>query len=240
MDHERHINTNDRARYRQFEVFPRPLTDNSSIFLATESDDAEAKMRRALGIYRTNPVPIPHDRPPSPPPSATYTSPAFARRRFVRDGEVPVTVLNREHSHGHDVSNQPFSVAGWANRIAIAEANFHAERQARGQAERFLAEAQSTIHDLQTKLGHECLARDEAQAAYDRAKADYDAAQEALAAVKAELLEEQQARRKVERALRELLADHADQSLPTLPTTVRRLGKKAWDNGGKEGKDRQG
>ena len=37
-----------------------------------------------------------------------------------------------------------------------------AQTAARGDAERLLTEARHTIHDLQTKLGHERLARDEA------------------------------------------------------------------------------
>ena len=177
-----------------------PLNDNSSIAADTNPDDTEARMRKALGIDQSSPSPTPHDHPPSIQPSASHTAPTFGRRRFVRDGEVPVTVLHREHGHGHDVSNHPTPVSSPANRLEIAEANLRAERQAREQAERSLAEAQSTIHDLQTKLGHERLAQDELRAALDRTKAEYHAAQGALAAVQAELATVQKRRQKASMA----------------------------------------
>jgi multidrug efflux pump subunit AcrA (membrane-fusion protein) len=64
--------------------------------------------------------------------------------------------------------------------MSIAETVAAAERTARQQAERALAEAQATIHDLQTKLGYASLAQTELQAA---ARRDQDA----IVAVQAEL-----------------------------------------------------
>ena len=48
-------------------------------------------MRRALGLQRSSSE-LP-DATPSAPPSAPHPG----RRRFVRDGEVPVTVIHRDH-----------------------------------------------------------------------------------------------------------------------------------------------
>ncbi|MBN8928143.1 MAG: hypothetical protein J0H19_16160, partial [Rhodospirillales bacterium] len=97
---------------------------------------------------------------------------AAHKRRFVQDGEVPVTVLHsarREHA-----ADAPGS------RLEAAEAAAATHQAARERAERALAEAHATIHDLQTKLGHAQLAKTELQAAAQRE-------QETLAALRQEL-----------------------------------------------------
>jgi hypothetical protein len=94
------------------------------------------------------------------------------RHRFVRDGEVPVVVLNRqlerrERTAGPaTLSDQPAE-----NRLEAAEAMLRQERTAREHSERALQEAQATIRDLETKLGHAVRARDEALEAVHAAEA---------------------------------------------------------------------
>src|SRR3984957_12167972 len=110
-----------------------------------ESDDprlraTEKQMRRALGLREGS----------SPSGQVSGNVPHPQRRQFVRDGDVPVEVL-----HGPD--NTPR-----VNQLAAPREALQAQTTAREEAERMLAEARHTIHDLQTKLGHERLARDEA------------------------------------------------------------------------------
>jgi hypothetical protein len=64
-------------------------------------------------------------------------------RRFVRDGEVPVTVIRRDH--------QPAGEPGIIRLDTVRQA-IRSEAMARERAERSLEEAQVTIRDLQTKL----------------------------------------------------------------------------------------
>ena len=110
-----------------------------------ESDDprlraTEEQMRRALGLRQGS----------SPSGQVSNNVPHPQRRQFVRDGDVPVEVL-----HGPDNSSR-------VNQLAATREALQAQTTAREEAEQMLAEARHTIHDLQTKLGHERLARDEA------------------------------------------------------------------------------
>ena len=73
------------------------------------------------------------------------------RRRFVRDGEVPVTLVHREHDDGAGI-----------NRIDAARQALREQVAAREQAEHLLQEARTTIQTLETKLAHERIGRDEA------------------------------------------------------------------------------
>jgi hypothetical protein len=114
------------------------------------SDDArlratEAQMRRALGLQEQAPTP---DRGPPVPTNAGTAHPH--RRHFVRDGEVPVTVVHRDNDNG----------AG-SNKLDAARQALKEQTAAREQAEQLLQEARATIQDLQTKLAHERIARDE-------------------------------------------------------------------------------
>ncbi len=88
------------------------------------------------------------------------------RRRFVQDGDVPVTVLRRDGGHdpaphrgGGGTNNAP---APTSNRLQRTEAALQAETAAREKAERALHESQALARDLQTKIGHAELARNEA------------------------------------------------------------------------------
>jgi len=125
-------------------------------------DEAEAQMRKALGLEGTT-LRMPLD--PEPGRGEHGHRPAergaFSghRRRFVRDGDVPVTVRRRD----------PVTEPG-RNRLQQAEAQVAAEAAARTQVERALAEAQVQARDLQTKIGHAELAKDEALEAVRRGR----------------------------------------------------------------------
>jgi hypothetical protein len=84
-------------------------------------------------------------------------------RRFVKDGEVPVVVVHSASREGND-GTAP------VNRIAAAEQAARAERNAREQAERALAEAQATVQHLRTQLAHAEMAHREALAGERRAR----------------------------------------------------------------------
>ena len=133
-------------------------------------------MRRALGLGS--------EAPPQPTPMASPPTPAMGlhpqRRRFVRDGEV--LVQHKEHSAASETGT---------NQLAAARQALREQFAAREEAERALAELQAVNRDLQTKLAHERLARDEA---VNRAEAARQAAEQALQAVRDEL-ESERARR---------------------------------------------
>jgi hypothetical protein len=106
----------------------------------------EEQMRRALGLRETS-----SSAPQNAPAAAPTGAPRPHRHRFVRDGEVPVTVVHREHDDG----------AG-TNRIDAARQALREQVAAREQAEHLLQEARATIQTLETKLAHERIAKDEA------------------------------------------------------------------------------
>ena len=115
-------------------------------------------------------------------------------RRFVKDGEVPVVVVN---SGSRDASDGSAPI----NRIAAAETAARAERSAREQAERALAEAQITVQHLRTQLAHSEMAHREALTAERRAREqaeqalrDANEARAAAEARAAELIAIQRAR----------------------------------------------
>ena len=146
-------------------------------------------MRQALGLHG--------DTPQRPAPNHQTTTPAGLhpqRRRFVRDGEVAVTVVNRGH-----VPDDP----GGTNMLESARQALRSAVTARERAERQVEEAQAAIRDLQTKLAHERLARDEAQEAARRQEADRQLVRQALQTVEADLAEERRARRAAEHATAE-------------------------------------
>lgn len=82
------------------------------------------------------------------------------RRRFVQDGDIPVTVLRRDERH--EVSTNRGVVARTDSRLQRTDAALAAEIASRGNAERSLAETQSALRDLQTRIGHAELAKSEA------------------------------------------------------------------------------
>ncbi len=128
-------------------------------------------MRRALGLTgdragRSSPPQPERPQAGAPTRLAGRSSADKPRHRFVQDGAVPVTLVNR---HRPDDADGPS-----ASRAAI-EAALQDERGARAKAERSLQEALATVRDLQTKLGHAELARREAFGTAESACAAADA-----------------------------------------------------------------
>jgi chromosome segregation ATPase len=93
-------------------------------------------------------------------------------------------VIRRDQDDGVNTNNLD------ATRQALRE-----QIEARERAERLLREAQATIHDLQTKLAHERLARDEA---VQRVVSDKQVVEQALQRAQEELAVERDGRQKAE------------------------------------------
>ncbi len=144
-------------------------------------------MRRALGLRSDVPVSDGHHPPP------INNGPHPPRRRFVHDGEVPVTVVRREHHHDGETGT---------NQLEAARQAIRAQAAAKERAERALDDAHVAIRDLQTKLGHERLGKVEALDAVRRAESDRQTIQQTLQSVQAELAAERVARRAAEENLR--------------------------------------
>jgi hypothetical protein len=175
--------------------------------------ETEAQMRHALGLCNTS---LSQATPPLATPTASTSHPQ--RRRFVRDGEVPVSVIHRDQ-------NDAFG----ANALETARQAVREQVAARERADHLLQEAQATIHDLQTKLAHERLGRDEAM---QRAAGDRQVVEQALQSVQEELTvvrasrqkAEQEraraiaARQEAEERLLEMLATQDAQKASSLPT----------------------
>ncbi len=128
-------------------------------------------MRRALGLTGdrgSRGSPPRTERPQAGPQvrPASRLSADKQRHRFVQDGDVPVTILNR---------HRPDEADGLSASRAAAEAAVQDERAARAKAERSLQDALATVHDLQTKLGHAELAHRELSATAQAARAEADA-----------------------------------------------------------------
>lgn len=142
----------------------------------------EAQMRRALGL---------DDRTLSRPDAEQITGLNRQRRQrhFVRDGEVPVTVIHRDGGGG-------------INQLEAARETIRSLTAAQEESERSLAAAQETIRDLQPKLAHEHIARDEAARGFE---ADKLGIEQALQSVQAELAAELDARQQAEERLAEAL-----------------------------------
>ena len=148
----------------------------------------EAQMRRTLGL---------DGRPEasSSPHQSRFADRHQQTRRFVRDGEVPVVVVNRRDQAG---DGAPASGGAPVNRLAIAENALETERTARQRCERTLAEVQATVRELQTKIGHADLARDEAVETASHLRAENER-------LKAELVVERQAHAEAEQAFHQAL-----------------------------------
>jgi hypothetical protein len=206
---------------------PREQPPSSST--APPMDDAEQQMRKALGLYGDTPRPRPDgDRQETPQRAGGGFMQGVHRRRFVQDGEVPVTVVRRDApdaAHPGPGQNGPTS-----SRLQRVEAALAAETSARDRAERALHEAQAAVQALQTKIGHNDLAKNEAVAASKRHLEEITALREELAtgaerlrevetrandaeedlrAARAELTEERRARKLAERLLREATEEAA-------------------------------
>ncbi len=207
-------------------------------------DEAESQMRKALGLLGE----APRHRQDHQPDRMDQTNRMMGdrfngglhRRRFVQDGDIPVTVLRREPAHEVPVHRGAVPAAlPTSSRLQRTEAALAAETAAREKAERSLLEVQAHARDLQTKIGHAELARTEAtetlrrereaisltradtlalQAQLEDALSRIDAAEQTARDCQEQLLEERQARKVAEKALRaaEAARDTAEQLVRTL------------------------
>lgn len=138
---------------------------------ALPNDDAELQMRKALGLLgkssRQRPDP---DRTEQPPRGmGDRFANGLHRRRFVQDGDIPVTVLRRNSGQEQPAfRGTPSQGIPTSSRLQRTEAALAAETAARERAERSLADTQSIVRDLQTKIGHAELAKAEALEALQR------------------------------------------------------------------------
>ncbi len=179
-------------------------------------------MRRALGLEGEQP------RPSVAPPVAERV-PLLNRpkRRFVADGEIPVVhgrLQRRDEASGPQATASP-------NRVEAAEAAARFERDAREKAERSLAEAQATIHDLQTRLGHAQLAATEAhnaleaeRAAAEALRASLQEAEQQITVARADKMAAEQKLQAVQAAAAERRQDRQDPET-SAPVTPRRRGR---------------
>ena len=170
---------------------PRQASASGSAVSSTKEpvaqvEEAELAMRRALGLPGESPrhrlegdrLEAPHRMPDRPGAGAH-------RRRFVQDGEIPVTILRRDP--GHDAPQHriaPAPVPPPNSRLQRLEAALAAETIARAQAERASAESNAALRDLHTKVGHADLARNEAVEALRHERKAVAALREELAAAK--------------------------------------------------------
>jgi hypothetical protein len=139
--------------------------------MASPLADTEAQMRRALGLNGGNMFrQKPKSKSDQPEPQASRPAPdrfgqdrfgAAPRRRFVQDGDIPVTVLRREQHI--DLAAARAAVAGPSPEVLKLQDDLGQERANREKAEKALADAQATIRDLRNKLGFADLARTEAE-----------------------------------------------------------------------------
>lgn len=157
------------------------MTSNFKAMQSTETsedDDTEARVRRALGLNSMPPATGRRHETAQPSARQNIDRP---KSRFVRDGDVPVVVLHgRRDNELHTSEPKPGLSSLATNRRDEADIILKAERKARDAVERRLIEALATIQDLQTKLGHVALSRDEALAEARRATCERDAAALAL------------------------------------------------------------
>jgi hypothetical protein len=196
-----------------------PLQSNP----AAPMDDAEQQMRKALGLSGEGSRSRPEgERNDSAPRLGAGFLQGAHRRRFVQDGEVPVTVVRRDvpdPAHHGTGQTPPTS-----SRLQRVEAALAAETTARESAEKQLHEVRAALQALQTKIGHNDLAKSEAVAVSKRQAEEIVSLTEELAAaserlreiqahahdvdaeletLRAELSEERRGRKLAERLLRE-------------------------------------
>ncbi len=213
---------------------------------ADNADDAESQMRKALGLLGEGPRHrVDAERTETPNRSGDRFSGGLHRRRFVQDGDVPVTVLRREPGHEAPAHRSSVSAAvpPTTSRLQRTEAALAGETAAREKAERLLSETQMIVRDLQTKIGHAELAKNEAietlrreREAAAQGRADMDArearfltmqaraqaAEDAAQTYQEQLQEERQARKALEKALKttEAALEAAEQLVRTLSEDV--------------------
>lgn len=175
-------------------------------------------MRRALGLdgeqLRSRPAQERLDSPQRP--TDRFSTPGH-KRRFVHDGEVPVTLVHGLVSSRRDHADANGGARGGANaqptnRLEVAEAALAAEILTRERVERSLQDAQAVVHDLQTKLGHAELARQEAVEALRRERETTVGLRNSLQSGDEQVSAARQAQEAAERALAELRERRATRS----------------------------
>ena len=208
------------------------------------ADAAESQMRKALGLLGESPRHRQEtdrmDQPARMGDRFGGASGGLHRRRFVQDGDIPVTVLRRDQGHEQPVYRSVAAPAApTSSRLQRTEAALAAETASREKAERSLAETQFAVRDMQTKIGHAELAKNEAidalrqeRESIGQLQADGEASdsrlQQALEQVRIaeqqaqayqdQLADERHARKAAEKALRatEAARDAAEQLVRTL------------------------
>jgi hypothetical protein len=198
---------------------------------------AESQMRKALGLLGEGPR---HrqdqERSEQPNRMGDRFNGGLHRRRFVQDGDIPVTVLRRDQTHDLPIHRGVSPAAPpTSSRLQRTEAALANETAAREKAERSLADTQAVARDLQTKIGHAELAKNEAVEALRRerestaqlrseaesyevrirdALAQIGAAEDAAASYHEQLADERHARKIAEKAQR--VAENARDSAERL------------------------
>jgi hypothetical protein len=124
------------------------------------------------------------------------------KRRFVRDGEVPVMMVSG--SRPPEGQSQRRAAGPVSDQIEAVQMALRAERAGHEAADRALREAQTTIQDLRTKLGHVALARDEAIETAKRAEMARAALANELDTINGRLAAEVSARARAERMVAQL------------------------------------
>ena len=162
----------------------------------------EAQMRRALGLGQEQASTPQRETPPS-----SYTFVAHPhRRRFVHDGEVPVSIMHHDDGIG-------------SNKMDTVQQALREQIASREHAEKLLQQARVTLQDLQTKLAHERMAKDEAER---RAEDERHAIEDMLAAERAARQQAEQERDGVEARLREVMARRETPNRPRGPVAAKR------------------
>ena len=135
-------------------------------------------MREALGLRTdgTRVSPAAGHRPDRLPDHGTGNP---RRHRFVQEGEVPVEIMTLR-DHGSRPGGAP-------PRYRVDETALAAEKLAREQAERAYADVSERLREVQTKLGHAELARDEALAQSAERQSQIETLRQQIEAVQAEL-----------------------------------------------------
>ncbi len=218
-----------------------PVSESRANDATGQIDEAESQMRKALGLlgestrHRAD-----QDRIETPARFNERFSTGSHRRRFVQDGDIPVTVVRRDQ--GHEVQPHRGSVPAaspTSSRLQRVEVALASEIAAREKAERSLGEALALARDLQTKIGHAELGKNEALEALRRereavgqlrsevAAADeqlrqtlsrLDAVQQSEVVCREQLAVEREAKTAAEQALRDV--DAARQSAEHMALTL--------------------
>jgi hypothetical protein len=158
------LNSESQAERTTRGTDPAPGGDTGPI------DEAESQMRKALGLLGEGQRHRPDaERAEQPHRIGDRFNGGLHRRRFVQDGDIPVTVLRRDQGLDQPAHRgSPQTIPPTSSRLQRTEAALAAETAAREKAERSLADMQALAHDLQTKIGHAELAKNEAIEALHR------------------------------------------------------------------------